>query len=383
MARILVSPLSWGLGHATRDIPVIRELRDRGHDITIAGTGRAFALLQAEFPGCRFIPLPDYPAPYSATRFFLPTFIAGIPKMVAAIARERREARRIIGEGRYDLVISDNRFEVTAPGTPTVFVSHQLRYALPGALRALEPVTQGFNAMFHRRYAAVVVPDNPPGPLSLTGRLSLPTWPTDRSRVHFAGILASVHREAEKTPIDYVVSISGPEPQRTLLEKILLPQLPRLRGRKVVVLGRPEASGKYTLDAQTTVHPHLPRREMNRLLNAARFIITRSGYTTMMELAELGKRRALLIPTPGQTEQEYLSALYARKGWFHSVSQYQLDLAKDVEAAHQFRGFPVMPRTVENARRLYEDVLAPLLSVRPQGWRAPARLGLPAEAAAH
>jgi hypothetical protein len=92
-------------------------------------------------------------------------------------------------------------------------------------------------------------------------------------------------------------------------------------------------------------------------MNRARFLISRSGYTTMMEMAELEKKHGLFTPTPGQTEQEYLSRYYARKGWFLSRSQYKLNLTSDVPIAMKCQGFPRMTKTKENIRRLYEDVL--------------------------
>ncbi len=362
MARILVTPLSWGLGHATRDIPVIKELRSNGHDVTIAATGRAKALLWGEFPDCKFVEFEDYPAPYSGSKYFLPGFTAALPRIAAAISRERKEAKRIIAENKIDLVISDNRFAVCSPEIPTVFISHQLRFVLPGALKSLEPATQAFNALYHRDYARVVVPDNQPGHASLTGRLSEPVFEASRTKAYYSGILTSVSKIPLDGPApDYFISISGPEPQRTILERLVMSQLPMLRGRKVVVLGRPEASSVRAFDADTTIFAHLPRAKMSAYMDAAKFIVTRSGYTTMMELAELDTRHALLIPTPGQTEQEYLSKYYEEKRWFHSVSQYKLNLVRDVEIARGYNGFPVMPKTPGNVRKLYAEVIAPLL----------------------
>jgi UDP-N-acetylglucosamine:LPS N-acetylglucosamine transferase len=110
------------------------------------------------------------------------------------------------------------------------------------------------------------------------------------------------------------------------------------------------------VDGHTTVHSYVSTEEKAELMNRARFIITRSGYTTMMELAELDKKHGLFTPTPGQTEQEYLSRYYARQGWFLSRSQYNLKLPEDVQEAMQYLGFPEMAKTQENVKRLYQDV---------------------------
>jgi UDP-N-acetylglucosamine:LPS N-acetylglucosamine transferase len=129
-----------------------------------------------------------------------------------------------------------------------------------------------------------------------------------------------------------------------------------------VLLGSPQKDSHQKVDGHTTVHSYVSTEEKAVLMNRARFIITRSGYTTMMELAELDKKHGLFTPTPGQTEQEYLSRYYARQGWFLSKSQYKLRLAEDVEKAMQYRGFPKMAKTEDNVKRLYQDVLRRHLS---------------------
>lgn len=361
MGRVLVAPLAWGLGHATRDIPLIREFLSRGHRVTFAADGRALDLLRREFPACEAVPFPDYPAPYSASRFFVPRFLAGLPGVFAAIARERRAAAAFLAERRFDLVVSDARYGFWDPETPSCFIAHQLRYCVPAPFTALESVTAAYNAGFHRNFAHVLVPDNPPGPAHLSGRLSVSDHPETRRRARYVGILSSVAKLDVPEDLDFLISISGPEPQRTRLEEILLPQVSRLPGRKIVLLGKPGEDSRVAPDPFTSVRSHATREEMAVLMNRAKFIITRSGYTTMMELAELGKRQALLIPTPGQTEQEHLSAEYERLGWFHSVSQYRLNLAADVACARGFSGFPSMTKTAENVRRLYDDLFAPVL----------------------
>jgi len=129
-----------------------------------------------------------------------------------------------------------------------------------------------------------------------------------------------------------------------------------------VLLGSPQKERHERLDGQTTVHSYLSTEEKVELMNRARFLIARSGYTTMMEMAELDKRHGLFTPTPGQTEQEYLSRYYARQGWFLSRSQYKLRLVEDVQEAMNYHGFPEMSKTEENVKRLYDDVFRQHLS---------------------
>ena len=145
MARILVSPLNWGLGHATRDIPIIKELLRHGHEVTIAGEGRCVSLLKKEFPEAEHLRFPDYPSPYTASRHFLPKITSMLPKLFAAFKDERLRFEALQRKRKFDMVISDNRFGVAAKDAPSFFISHQLRYATPWYL-PVETATAAFNA---------------------------------------------------------------------------------------------------------------------------------------------------------------------------------------------------------------------------------------------
>jgi len=360
MGHVFVSPLNWGLGHATRDIPIIEELLAQGHNVTVGSSGNALALLQRECPQCDFLSFKDYPAPYSSSRFFLPAFAAGLPALLRAMRLEKKRFDEILAENRFDLIISDNRMSVYSAAIPSYFISHQLRYSLPRLLYPLELMTMPFNSLFHRHFKGLIVPDISPdnGGKNLSGKLCQSCVPSTFRRTYYAGILTSTRKMNVAEDLDYLAIVSGPEPQRSALEKIILRQIQKLPGEKAVLLGSPRQERHEKLDATTTVHSYVSTEEKARLMNRARFIISRSGYTTMMELAELEKRHALLTPTPGQTEQEYLSRYYAREGWFLSRSQYRLRLTEDVKAAMPYRGFPEIAKTEENVKRLYREVLA-------------------------
>lgn len=356
MANVFVSPANWGLGHATRDLPVIRELLRRGHKVTIGTTGPALALLKKECPQCSFIDFPGYSAMYSSSRFFLPKFIKNIPKMLKAFSDEKKKADKIFSEGKYDLVISDGRYGVYSDEVPSFLIFHQIVFLLP-YLKPVEPITEFFNEYSFRNFEKLIVPDNPPGG-NLSGRLSEPNREKLKQKLYYAGILCSIKKMKVAEDLDYLFSISGPEPQRTKFEEIVMRNVKYVSGSKVVLLGKPHEDFEYKLDDGTIVKSHAGRDEMTRLMNRAKFIVCRSGYTTMMELAELGKKRGLFTPTPGQPEQEYLSKYYMEKGWFYSTSQYKLKLISDIEKAKLYTGFPEMSKSEENARRLYEELFA-------------------------
>lgn len=359
MGHVFVSPLNWGLGHSTRDIPIIEELLRQGHEVTIGSSGNALALLKRECQECNFILFKDYPAPYSDSRFFLANFAAGIPALLRAIAQEKKRFEEILAKNRFDLIISDNRMSVYSSETPSYFISHQLRYSMPGYLYPFEMMTMPFNSFFHSKFEGVIVPDIDPngGRKNLSGKLCRTHLDATKRRVYYAGILTGTKKMKVAEDLDFLAIVSGPEPQRTKLEEIIMKQVCNLPGEKVVLLGSPQKESHKKIDEHTTVHSYVSTEEKAELMNRARFIIARSGYTTMMELAELDKKHGLLTPTPGQTEQEYLSHYYARQGWFLSYSQYKLKLAEGVQKAMNFRGFPEMAKTRENVKKLYQDVL--------------------------
>lgn len=357
MGHVFLSPLNWGLGHSTRDIPIIRELLKHGHEVTIGTSGNALALLKRECPECNFVIFKDYPAPYSASRFFLPKFVASIPLLLRALARERKKLDQILAENRFDLIISDNRMGVYSHKIPSYFITHQLRFSLPTYLYPFEMLTIPVNSFFHIKYDGVIVPDTAPDGNNLSGKLCRSSLDITNQRVYYSGILTSTEKMQVAEDLDYLAIVSGPEPQRTKLEEIILKQLQKLPGEKVVLLGSPQKESHQKLDQHTTVHSYLSTEEKVELMNRARFLITRSGYTTMMEMVEIDKKKGLFTPTPGQTEQEYLSRYYAKQGWFLSRSQYKLKLPEDAMEAMTYRGFPEMSKTRENVARLYQDVL--------------------------
>jgi uncharacterized protein (TIGR00661 family) len=362
MKHVLVSPLSWGLGHATRDLPIIRCMLARGHHVTVVATGRALALLRQEVPQCDFVEIKDYPTPYSATRFFVPKFLAMAPVMLAAIERETILVRRLFKRQKFDLILSDNRFRVRSDDVPSFCISHQLRFMTPQSLRFFEFLTEFFNWVYLRPFDRIIVPDAPDESQNLSGRMSHQMrWLKPGKQVYYAGILASVSRMDVPEDVDVFVSISGPEPQRTELERIVMERIADVKADRIVItLGKPEVKEVRQVGRNITVYGYLDRKGQQEMMNRAKLVVCRSGYTTVMELAELGKK-ALMIPTPGQTEQEYLGRYYQEHGFFHSVSQYKLDLPRDIQEAGRMAGAPSSARTQDNLDKLYRDLFAPIL----------------------
>ncbi len=356
--KIFIAPLNWGLGHATRILPLIRFFLEKGFIIYLAASGRSRELLEKEIKQCQFVDFPEYPIKYPRTRFFVTRFMLIIfPRMLLSMLRENKKLKYLHNKYQFDLIISDNRFALALKNVPSYLISHQLRYKLPWPFQKLEWLPEFFNYTHFRKYDRIIVPDSNDNNC-LTGELSHAMRFIDKDKLIYAGIFADLDvetlRGAVTNSIDYFVIISGPEPQRTFFEKLIFQQVNRLNGKSVVALGVPEKDYKIRMGS-SVIYTYINRKKMTEFMKKANFIIARPGYTTVMEMVELGKK-GLFIPTPGQIEQEYLAKYFMQKGWCYSVSQYGFDLADAVEIAKKYHGFPEnYSGSKQNLEKLYSD----------------------------
>lgn len=340
--RILFALHDWGLGHATRSLLLIRALLDRGDQVTVlSAPGGGLQLLRAELGNrCDYYPYRDIPKPFSRwPAMFYVRMSLSMPLVWARFKLEHRLTERLVAERGFDCVVSDSRFGVWSRAVPSYCILHSLRQIIPGRPRWMETLVEWGQRRLLRHYTKVLVPDAA-GPEGLSGDLGHhPTLDWGKGRLCYIGPLASVQRMDLPVDIDVFFSVSGIEPQRSLLGKKVLDALPWLQGRIVVTLGDPSRAGETFRVGNATVHGYLDRRAQSEMLNRAAVVMTRSGYTTLMELAELGKR-ALFVPTPGQSEQEYLAKYHAEQGHVWSTTQDKLDLGADLERARQSAGVP-------------------------------------------
>lgn len=355
--KVFYAVLNMGLGHAARSLPLIREFLRRGWEVLLGSNGRALEFLKLELPDTPFRVTPDYRIEYTRCRcLLLPKLAAQMPGLLQTIREEQRCCEKIVSEFSPDLIISDHCYGMYHRQAPSYFISHQIYFAMPAGMGFLAPWGARFNTRFHQNYRNVIIPDLPDGPGGLlSGEMSrLP--PGSAERYTYGGILSSITRQECSELLDMLVSVSGPEPQRTLLEQKILQQIESVPGKKVVVLGKSEASRALRETPDLRVYTHLPRREMNRLFNCADLIVSRPGYSTLMELAELGKK-ALLIPTPGQTEQASLARRIMKKRWFYSVDQERLDLRRDIALAREYTGLFKPGATAWSVGNIFENIL--------------------------
>lgn len=322
--RILVAPLDWGLGHAARCVPIIHRLLEHGARPIIGADKGPLALLSAEFPALEQVRIPGVEVRYSSTGSQLWSMARQFPAMVRSVQAERALFDRLRGPLRLDAVISDQRFGLRGTDLPSVLITHQVFPFTPFAQAALRKLNLRHIARFDRCW----VMDEPGAP-GLAGELS--HGPALPRNARYIGVVSRMGGAApDQDPYDIVAVISGPEPQRTLLEQRLLAQLPAIPGRHLLVLGQPQLPRQERIGA-VVVRSHLPGPALAAAMAGARLIVSRSGYTTLMDLAALG-RSALIIPTPGQEEQEYLGRLHARTGRFVVQAQDAVDLRAALHA---------------------------------------------------
>jgi UDP:flavonoid glycosyltransferase YjiC (YdhE family) len=356
--NILICPLEWGLGHAARMIPMAVKLRELNFNVII-GIGKEHqALYRNEIPGIACIDFPGFKPVYSK---YLPQYFSlflKIPGLIYHIIVEHGKLKRIIRENEIDIVISDNRFGLWNRNIKTVYVTHQLRIPFPKAFRLFEFIGVTLHRAVIRKYSFCFIPDLP-GEMNLSGRLShgikLPV------NAMYIGIL-SRFEGINSAPVDSPVSgehntviLSGPEPQRTLLKQKLTLMLKNRLPKSVMLGGKPDLVSAATESDNIIYYNHLPAVAMKQIIAGSKVIITRSGYSAIMELISLN-RTAILIPTPGQTEQEYLARYLSEKGWFTSVLQKDIKEEMPDIISHTAPGYEIMTAS----RRLLEAALKKL-----------------------
>ena len=338
--NILISPLDWGLGHATRCIPIINMLIRKNCNVLVACDGKTKSLLQQEFPQIQFVEMKGYNIRYSKNRWLFTLQIGKqIPKILSTIQYENERVKQIVKEHSVHAIISDNRYGFYHKSIPSVFVTHQLRIKTPFG-KHINDSLQTINYRYINKFSECWVPDNE-NHMNFAGELSHPAK-KPAIPVKYISIL-SRFKTAEKTEEKHIlVLLSGPEPQRTVFENLLLSQLKGYKGLVVFVRGLQTDHRKLSPPENICVFNHLIADKLNQKINEASVIISRCGYSTVMDLAIL-KKKSILVPTPGQTEQEYLAEHLMKKNFALCIDQKKFQLQNALQLSshfsYQFDGF--------------------------------------------
>ena len=348
--RILLAPLDWGLGHATRCIPLVRAFQQQGCEVVLAADGGAAALLSVEFPHIRIVQLQGYGIRYSEGSSLIGSMLRQLPGILRSINYEYQWLNNLLQQEQFDLIISDNRPGFWTKQVPCIYITHQLLIH-SGKGKWLNRLLQQLHSQYMKHFTNVWVPDLA-GNENLAGELSHPSKPI----IHptYIGLLSRLQPTTVTQQYELMVLLSGPEPQRTILETKLLDQLQTFEGAVLFVRGVPTHTTTLSTVANITAYNHLPAVQLQEAMTSAKLIVCRSGYTTLMDLIRLQKK-AMLIPTPGQPEQEYLAAYMQQQLLFPFLSQHQFVLANALNIA---ASFPYKQPFNEAAFYLHEEIIA-------------------------
>jgi hypothetical protein len=315
-------------------IPLAAKLRETGNNIIIGAGEEHLSFFRKELSGLAYINFPGYKPGYSR---FLPQYLKllfSVPVLLYHIFREHRQLKKLIGEHNIDMVISDNRFGLWNRKITSVYITHMPRIPFPGAFSFLEFIGILLHRAVIKRYTFCFIPDLP-GEVNVSGRLShglrLP------GNVRYIGLLSrfsGIDTTASDNPVNIAhntVILSGPEPQKGILKQKLTSILKDKKTVTVFLGGMPAGKDEIARTGNIIWYDHLHSPAMKEVIITSETIVARSGYTLIMELISLGCS-SLLIPTPGQTEQEYLASSLSEKGWFTTISQKKLTEETDLSS---------------------------------------------------
>lgn len=309
--KILVAPLNWGLGHASRCVPLVQRLLDEGNEVILGGDGESLTLLRRHFPKLRYTYLAPLNLRYSKGTRQVWAMLRALPKLIRWSMKDHLMLKALLNEEPIDRVISDNRFGLYSKKTECIYITHQLHIMLPRGWRWAERIASRMHARIYTRFNKVWVPDYEDTPKRLAGELSHTS-----AKVEYIGPLSRFQNMPNNpsTPNYSVVAVlSGLEPHRTLLEQEIIALYTGKEEQVLIVQGLMHRPNTRIKRGNITIVPSMPDSELAAALLGAKHIIARSGYSTIMDLSALGiLDKAELIPTPGQPEQEYLATLHSK-----------------------------------------------------------------------
>ena len=308
--KIIISPLDWGLGHATRLVPIIRLYLEQGAEVEIASALSLKDFFAKEFPALVWRETPAYDIKYPEHGWQMPFWAFSQMQRIKKIMKEENRWLNAMHEKqKYTLVISDNRFGFFNKKIKSIYITHQLRIAFPKFFAIFEKAGENWHKNIMKNFDEIWVPDYEEFP-GLAGKLSHPSYKSEK--IKYIGPLSRLftdvpdsYNHVPKT-IDILALLSGPEPQRSFFEKYAIKYLSENPGNHCIIRGLPSETEVPCLPFQA--FNHLSAQALREKILASRMVLCRSGYSTIMDLALL-KAKAILVPTPGQTEQEYLAKI--------------------------------------------------------------------------
>lgn len=357
--KILVAPLDWGLGHTTRCLPVIEALLQDGHTIVLAAEGSSAKILTDRFPQLQLLPLKGYHIRYShRAGMFMPKLLLQVPKIISRIIYEHRWLEKLQKEQQFDVVISDNRYGLYHSALTSVIMTHQVQILSGMGPWADNRLRDWHRKMLERFNQCWIVDRATDG---LSGSLAHPPLlPRNATYIGTLSQLMCSPATVAASADHCLVLLSGPEPMRSQLEQILWAQCCALTQYSFhFVAGNMQAAVPDNCPEHIQYHPFLGGEQLRNLMHTARVVVCRSGYSTLMDLDWLQKP-AIMIPTPGQTEQEYLARHLSQTGKNLYYLQQDIQLAAGLAHIYGKQQYNI-PKTVTGSLKILSQQLRELL----------------------
>ncbi len=329
--KVLVAPLDWGLGHATRCIPVVKEFLRQGAQVELAVVKANAKLLREAFPELRQRLAPSYNIVYPKHGYNMGLWLFKNGVHLNAVARfEHKFAEELQNRCHYDLILSDNRFGFYSNKVKSIYMTHQRRIAFPKALCSLEPVGQLWHSSVMKRFDEVWIPDYEEYPGLAGGMSHVSGCPKP---LKFVGALSrfsdmdfddAATQDGAPPRFKFVAVVSGVEPARSQFENLLKQAFASIPGEHVIIQGRPAAGVKSWTEGNIHFYTHLPHVQFASIVRDSEWMISRGGYSTVMDMAYLGAK-CIFVPTPGQYEQSILAKDLNRAGYANCISERNLN----------------------------------------------------------
>lgn len=276
---------------------------------------------------------------------FLFNLFKQLPDLLKRIKEENEWLLQEATHNNYDGIISDNRYGMYHPHIPSVIMTHQV-LAQSGLGSFIDNMLRGIHYKRLQHFGECWVIDVPGSP-NLAGKLAHPDVMPHNAK--FIGLLSQIEPTATSAE-HLLVLLSGPEPQRTMLADKLWEQVKRHNGKVVFIEGSEQVTDKGDIPAHIDYHKRITKEVLEPLIAKASLVICRSGYSTLMDLVVLGKK-AVLIPTPGQTEQVFLGKHLHKEGMYYCVSQDRFRLDEVLQAV---KSFPFVMPVLQNPHQQYK-----------------------------
>jgi len=316
------------LGHAARCIPIIKHLISEGHMLSIAADDEALSLLKNTFGSqIKTYAFPQTKIKYGNTKFGTQIrLIKNAFSYFSYYKKEKKNTLSLLNKiEEVDLIISDNRYACYSNSIPSVIISHQINLKLPLLLRVFSFIPNYFILKRIKRFNELWIPDVEDININLSGNLSHPK--SKKINLKYIGILSRFTKKTNEVKEKYIlVILSGPEPQKSIFEKIVINKLKQLQGYSIIIIG-----GIHKFETNTIKSIKLKNSmDIESYLEDAEIVISRAGYTSIMDYVRMGKK-AIMIATPGQTEQEYLAKHLKNNPLFVFQKQNKIDLLQGLK----------------------------------------------------